>query len=369
LIDHPYISMPEYAYWKQSISEKPYGSVDPVVSSKFQFSKTDKIATAGSCFAQHIARYLQSNGYNYFVTETIHPLASRDVRLSSHYGEFSARYGNIYTSRQLLQLFDRAYGEFKPKEDTWELENGRFVDPFRPRVEPNGFVSMAELHEDREKHFKAVRKASEELDVFVFTLGLTECWSSRDDGATYPLCPGVAGGKFDPREHLFTNLSADNVSSEMISFIGKLRSINPTSKVLLTVSPVPLVATAVDRHVLVSTTYSKSVLRVAAETIVDQFEGVDYFPSFEIITGDYARGRYFAQDSKTVQKNGVEHVMRLLMKYYALDAGNSESSQPESDDSKHQKHIEEMESYIRVNCDEEELGNPNASSPFTQSSI
>jgi len=353
------MSMPEYAYWKQSISEMHYALVDPVVRGKFKFSKTDKIATAGSCFAQHIARYLQSKKYNYFVTETIHPLASREVRLASGYGDFSARYGNIYTSRQLLQLFDRAFGDFEPKEDTWELANGRFVDPFRPRVEPNGFVSIAELQEDRKKHLKAVREAFKELDVFVFTLGLTECWSSNEDGAVFPLCPGVSGGDFDPRKHIFKNLNTDDVSSDMILFINKLRSINPQAKVVLTVSPVPLVATAMDQHVLVSTTYSKSVLRVAAETIVDQLEEVAYFPSFEIITGGYARGRYFAQDNRTVQKNGVEHVMRLFMKHYASEVETSESVQPESDETMHQKHIEEMETFIRVNCDEEELEKPN----------
>ena len=200
---HPYKSLPDHAYWRQSISEVPYNLVDPVVAGKFKFSKTDKIATAGSCFAQHISRFLQSGGYNYFVTEKIHPLASRDVRLASGYGEFTARYGNIYTSRQLLQLFDRAYGNFKPKDDVWETKGGRYVDPFRPRVEPEGFVSKAELYADRKKHLKAVREAFEELDIFVFTLGLTESWSSKDDGAVYPLCPGVAGGDFDPNKHLF----------------------------------------------------------------------------------------------------------------------------------------------------------------------
>lgn len=45
------------------------------------------------------------------------------------------------------------------------------------------------------------------------------------------------------------------------------RTINPSIRHNLDSVTVPLAATAISRHVLVSTTYSKSVLRVAAETV------------------------------------------------------------------------------------------------------
>jgi hypothetical protein len=37
--------------------------------------------------------------------------------------------------------------------------------------------------------------------------------------------------------------------------------VNPKAKIIVTVSPVPLIATYVDRHVLVSNCYSKAALR------------------------------------------------------------------------------------------------------------
>jgi hypothetical protein len=73
--------------------------------------------------------------------------------------------------------------------------------------------------------------------------------------------------------------------TDMSAFIGSLREVNPKAKVILTVSPVPLFATAVDRHVLVSTTYSKSVLRVAAQALVESYDYVFYFPAYEIVAG------------------------------------------------------------------------------------
>ena len=48
------------------------------------------------------ARHLVKRGYNYFVTEPGHPFLG-DKAADFGYGVFSARYGNIYTSRQLVQ--------------------------------------------------------------------------------------------------------------------------------------------------------------------------------------------------------------------------------------------------------------------------
>lgn len=47
------------------------------------------------------------------------------------YDMYSARYGNIYSARQLLQMLQRADGSFPREEACWET-NSRFYDPFRP---------------------------------------------------------------------------------------------------------------------------------------------------------------------------------------------------------------------------------------------
>jgi hypothetical protein len=47
------------------------------------------------------------------------PISQPDIALNLGHGVFTARYGNIYTSQQLLQLLRRAFGRFTPKEDVW----------------------------------------------------------------------------------------------------------------------------------------------------------------------------------------------------------------------------------------------------------
>jgi hypothetical protein len=346
---NPYVDAPSYRRWRQAVALTPAADIDPVINLPFTIAPTDKIVSAGSCFAQHIARHLQRNGFDYFVSETAHPLLPADIAESFGYGLYSARYGNIYTSRQLLQLLQRAYGTLTA-EDAWE-ENGRYYDPYRPAVQPGGFASREEFERDRHQHFAAVRRAFAEMDIFIFTLGLTECWASREDGSVYPMCPGTVAGSFDPSRHIYLNLGVADVVADMQAFIREVRAVNPGVKVVLTVSPVPLAATAEDRHVLVSTTFSKSVLRVAAEELA-RLPDVAYFPSYEIVTGAFTRGRYFADDLRAVTEEGVDHVMRLFFRHLTLGMGKSaaEATVPDRD-----IHLERMSKVIATICEEEVL--------------
>lgn len=347
---HPYQDLPDHAYWKNSVGEVSAGSIDPVVRPRFLIKPSDKVATAGSCFAQHISKRLRSGGFNFLVAE--HADDCETSADAQGFYDFSARYGNVYTARQLTQLFDRAFGYFQPIERTWPRPEGGFCDPFRPRIEPLGFASKEEVLQNTEEHLAAVRRMFSQLDVFVFTLGLTECWASRFDGAVYPIAPGVAGGTYHPEKHAFINFSAAEVKADMQSFLLKLSVVNPNAKVVLTVSPVPLAATGADRHVIVSTAYSKAVLRVAADEIVAVSPQVEYFPSYEIITGPQARGSYFAADRRSVTEAGVDHVMRVFMRRMTSgrDTEGHDLSTPDIDES---ADYADMEAAAEVACDEE----------------
>ncbi|MCY1741150.1 GSCFA domain-containing protein [Ensifer sp. SL37] len=313
---NPYRDLQDYRFWRRAVSNVETHLFDPVVKPRFTIKPGDKVATAGSCFAQHISRKLKQINFNYFVTEDGSGLSKED-RITRNYGTFSARYGNIYTTTQLFQLFEEAYGRRQPIDAAWQRPDGRFIDPFRQQVEPEGFKNAAAVVADRKVHLAKVRELFEQSDVFVFTLGLTEAWRSKQDGSVFPLAPGVNGGAFDHQKHEFVNLSISDVEQPLFAFLDGLKAVNPKVKVLLTVSPVPLMATFEDRNVLVSTTYSKSVLRVAAEDAIRAYDWVDYFPSYEIITGSFSGGLYYEDDYREVNSLGVAHVMRCFLGNYA----------------------------------------------------
>jgi hypothetical protein len=352
---HPYENLPDTAFWRRAVAELAADAVDPVVAFPFRFGPDDKVVTAGSCFAQHISQRLAARGFHHFVAELANPILSQEMAARFNYGVYSARYGNIYTARQLRQLAERAYGRCTPTENIWESSDGRFIDPFRPTIQPGGFATRSELLADRAQHLAAVRRALEELDVFVFTLGLTECWVSRADGAAFPVCPGVSGGVFREDLHQFRNFDVNEITADLEAFFDLLAEVNPNYRAILTVSPVPLIATAEDRHVLVSTVWSKSVLRVAAEKIARANPRIAYFPSYEIVTGSFARGRYFADDLRSVTNAGVDHVMAVFFSHATEGAAAHEPvvAKPAKTALPHRQRV--AEEVTRIICDEEAI--------------
>jgi hypothetical protein len=240
--------------------------------------------------------------------------------------QFSARYGNIYTTRQALQMLDRANG-WETADDVWE-RNGRYFDAFRPHARAGGFATIEELRDARIAHLQAVKRVFTESDVVVFTLGLTEAWMSTMDGAVYPTAPGVIAGSQDNSRHVFQNFSYPEVLSDLLNWCQRVREMNSSVRILLTVSPVPLNATYMPRNVWTSTTYSKAVLRAVAGDVATELSYVDYFPSYEIVTSPQAHGKYFEDDLREVTSVGVKHVMRVFDRHYVLRDGMSDPREP-----------------------------------------
>ncbi len=336
-MNHPYRGLPAFQFWNSGVTNTAPGTLDPMVAAKFQIKASDRVATMGSCFAQHISRHLLRRGLQYFVTESGDPTLSPTKRIERNYGVFSARYGNVYTVRQATQLIDRAFGIFEPAEVFWETSSGGFVDPFRPQIEPEPWATIEQVVQSRDEHFASVRRVFLETDVLVFTLGLTEAFVFAQDGAVYPMAPGVAGGSYSPDRYRFTNFTVSEVVNDLNLFVSKARAINPKIRIILTVSPVPLIATFEPRHVLVSTTISKATLRVAAHEISEKFDFVDYFPSYEIISGSAIGANYFEDDLRQVRQVGVDHVMRIFEKHMVQQSDPTSRPIPElhSQDSQH----------------------------------
>src|SRR5690606_14694746 len=86
---NPYRGLPHYQYWRRSIERMSIEDVDPVIHASFQIRRSDRVATAGSCFAQHVSRALRRHGFNYFVAEAPKGMSPDEARAKG-YGVFSA---------------------------------------------------------------------------------------------------------------------------------------------------------------------------------------------------------------------------------------------------------------------------------------
>lgn len=308
----PYIGLPASAFWRTGFSETSYPPAG-LYQPRFRLNKTDRIVTAGSCFAQHVGRTLRSNGFNVLDKEPVSedPRKIGDQAAAYGYGLYTARYGNIYTARQLKQLLLEALGRHVPADPVWSRD-ARFFDPLRPNIEPEGFETVAALKAARAHHLERVREAFSEADVFVFTLGLTEAWIHAPSGQVYATAPGTIAGSYDPALHVFKNFRHHEIMADLRETRDLLKAINPDLRILMTVSPVPLTATATGDHVLAATTYSKAVLRACAGEMRDDYPDVDYFPSYEIITSGRAGAGFFEENLRSVTADGVALAMKTF---------------------------------------------------------
>lgn len=315
-MQNPYRDLPEDRFWKKAVADRPT-DIKPKSQKKFKFTSQHRLATAGSCFAQNVAKYLlQKQSVNLISSE---PLRDGDP-------VFSGRYGNIYTARQLLQLFREAQSGDADTSCAIQREDGRFVDINRPFMEADGFATAADVLAARKEHIAAIWPMFEEAEVFVFTLGLTEAWVNPETGKVYPICPGVysedTSVKYD-----FVNFTYEDVTADMEQFIAELMKVNPDVKVLLTVSPVPLTATYSDAHVLVATSLSKSVLRVVVDHLVRAHANVFYFPSYEMICNGYVASSAYADNLRTVTPEALKGVMEFFESEYMDTAGDAKTAQ------------------------------------------
>lgn len=316
----PYEDVPGRGFWRSGVVEQNPHAIKELYTPKFPIRRHEAVATAGSCFAQHIARNLRARKFNVLNYEPAPRGMRDDLAQKYQFGTYSCRYGNIYTAAQLLQLAREAFGSTIPADRVWE-KDGRFFDAQRPGVEPGGFASPEEVLAAREHHLAHVRRMLLEMNVFVFTFGLTEAWIHRESRTVFPTAPGTIAGTFDPEVYEFKNFTHAETLQSFVRFKRVLkRERKKTPRYLVTVSPVPLTATATGQHVLAASTYSKSVLRGVAGELFETHRDVDYFPSYEIITAPVTGGAFFEANQRSVTEAGVNTAMRTFLEQHDPDS-------------------------------------------------
>ncbi|WP_422033357.1 GSCFA domain-containing protein [Roseovarius sp.] len=309
--DNPYKHIESRAFWKPAVGSRNNLTINELWHPKFELSQEDLVLTAGSCFAQHIGRALRQKRYNWFIAEPGPKASSQAERKRNQrfgYDVFSFRTGNIYTAALLKQWLKWAIDPSSQSTEVWH-DDGAIFDPMRPAIEPDGFETMDSFLASREATLTAMRDGIRQAQVFVFTMGLTEGWENAETGDPYAMCPGTLAGEFDREKHVFCNYTHARIKQDFEDVLTLARSINPDIKFLLTVSPVPLTATASGDHVLCASMASKSTLRSVAHELRSEHEFVDYFPSYEIISSPAYRGMFFEPNMREVSPKGVEHVM------------------------------------------------------------
>ncbi len=117
-------------------------------------------------------------------------------------------------------------------------------------------------------------------------------------------------------------LTVDDNIRELQRLVDAWRPFNPDVRIILTVSPIPLLATfrSDECNVVVANCHSKSVLRVAAEEFAARNDGVTYFPAYEAVL--YGTRQPFREDGRHVSRQALDRVMTMFRETFCADHGS-----------------------------------------------
>jgi hypothetical protein len=299
-------SNPNSVFWPNHLKGESIYETDFVAKTIDLITPQTPVGSAGSCFAMEIASWMQKNNWNYTVTEQ-NLFSDRGIHLSC------AAWGTIFNPSAFRQLIERSFGLKNLPRYLWRIpkNDGSVVyrDPFREEIE---FSSINEYETSLPIHINAAREALTKVKVFIITLGLNEVWKFRTDGSVLSRNPW----RISPAYVDLCILDVDDVVSELQLMIDTWRYFNPDVKIVISVSPVPMHATARghEMHVATATGQSKATLRVAAQKFAETNEGVYYFPAFEKIM--YGTVNPWESDCRHVTREAVDGVMNLFMRTF-----------------------------------------------------
>ena len=253
----------------------------------------------GSCFAREIKKRLVDQNYNYLQTE--------HNRWSAH---ASCAWERVYSIANACQILDYTdSGEFLPERIY--AYKGQYLDLWRNKV---AYDSRKEAEQDIPIHIAASRAAIEQCELFILTIGQNEIWRSKSSGHFYARRPPTP--LVEAREAYFMQLSVEENVRYLEQAYTVLRKLNPRIKLLVTLSPVPSLATFYDENVVVRSLLNKSILRVAIARFQQVRVGeVFYFPSYEIV--QMWRGNPYLSDNRHVKPKVIDRIMKVFFNTYS----------------------------------------------------
>jgi GSCFA family len=293
----------------------------PQVDPKFKLRRDDKFYAIGSCFARGLE----------------HSLAKHNIGVESAAPEFTklqpAKTGvsalgftNKYNTYSILNELRWALDPNAafPLESIVQLTKTTWYDPHT-----NPTLNFTGLNETLERRalMQTITKRIRNCRAVIVTLGLAEVW--RDAQAdvfvnctplavAYTLKPSAAPSLFrlepDRYEFHLTGFAENWDNLEAIHALLNQYG-HPDVRIVVTVSPVPLMNTFSTMDIVVANTWAKSLLRAVAQEWAGAHPNVDYFPSYEIVQNS-DRAAAWERDLRHVTSAGAQHIMELFLQKY-----------------------------------------------------
>ena len=191
----------------------------------------------------------------------------------------------------------------------------RFVeDKFRATVNPYGVMynPASIMHTVKRWTEELVAAQSEASDsgsdvsqaineapqTAVFTLGTNHVYILNETGEIVDNCRKRPQRLFTERE-----LSVDECADYLRDAVTMLRQINPSVRIIITVSPIRYA-----KYGFHGSQLSKATLLLAADKLTKEMDNVVYFPAYEIVNDELRDYRFYREDMLHPTDQAVEYI-------------------------------------------------------------
>lgn len=245
-----------------------------IPESDFKISYHSKIIMLGSCFVENIGSILLKNKFN----ASVNP--------------FGVIYNPFSVANSLKLLIENK---------TFTEENLNFANDQYFSYYHHGSFSSNNMEKCLENINSSIQSASLDLagaDILCITFGTSWVYELIDSGFVVSNCHKQLASSF----HRY-RLNVDEIVKLYKDLILSLSLFNPHLKIIFTVSPIRHWKDGANGNQL-----SKSALLLAVEQLVQLFDHVSYFPSYEIVMDELRDYRFYDEDMIHLNSTSVNYI-------------------------------------------------------------
>lgn len=251
----------------------------------FHVDHSTRLMTIGSCFSEAMGQKLSENRFQ--------------VK--------SNPFGTIFNPISIFKLLEVAIDCSQPSKSGYVQSSGihQHLD-FHSQF---GAVSKTELTSTLERAVISTHDFLKSADVLIITSGSAIVYEYQKTTKIVTNCH-----KLPQREFRKFMLHTDLITSAFNVLLEKLNAFNDQLQIILTISPVRHV-----RDTLVTNSLSKALLKTTSNEIVQKYNNVSYFPSFEIMIDDLRDYRFYKPDMLHPNETAEEYIWNKFVETYMSD--------------------------------------------------
>ena len=244
----------------------------------FSLTHQDRIMTIGSCFSENIGHYFE----RYKFQVNINP------------------FGQQYNPYSITNALNRLLSPIP-----YTASDLVHQDELFHSYDHHGSFSRASQEETLEhinSNLQTAATSLREATTLMLTFGTSHYFRLKEGGRVVSNCHKMPGTHFD-----FELMKPEEIVSELEKAFTALWAINPSLKIVLTVSPVRYFAFGHYEN-----SVSKAHLFTAINALKEKYTQIYYFPAYELIMDDLRDYRFYADDMLHPTQQAIDYVWESI---------------------------------------------------------